>query len=78
MAMLTRLRDVRVVRYLLASVGALAVDMGSFLALLSVGMIAAGASVFWIASHFALSRDPPRAPKDAAAPEDAVRPAALD
>jgi OHS family lactose permease-like MFS transporter len=41
-------------------------------------LIAAGASVFWIASHFALSRDPPRAPKDAAAPEDAVRPAALD
>ncbi|MBO9498220.1 MAG: GtrA family protein [Novosphingobium sp.] len=59
MAMLTRLRDVRVVRYLLASVGALAVDMGSFLALLSVGMIAAGASAvsysLGILAHWLLS-----------------------
>lgn len=35
---LTRLRDVRLVRYILASVGALAVDLGSFLLLLSVGV----------------------------------------
>ena len=39
-----RLRDIRFVRYLLASVGALAVDLGSFLALLSIGVMAAGAS----------------------------------
>ena len=49
----------RVVRYLLASVGALAVDMGSFLALLSVGMIAAGASAvsysLGILAHWLLS-----------------------
>ena len=41
---LTKLRDTRFVRYVLASVGALAVDVGSFLALLSTGMIAAPAS----------------------------------
>ena len=41
---LTKLRDIRFVRYVLASVGALAVDVGSFLALLSIGMIAAPAS----------------------------------
>ena len=38
------LRDVRFVRYLLASVGALAVDVGAFLALLSLGVAAGGAS----------------------------------
>jgi putative flippase GtrA len=43
-AILIRLRDVRFIRYVLASVGALAVDMGCFLALLSAGMWAAGAS----------------------------------
>ena len=37
-SMITRLRDVRFVRYILASVGALAVDVGSFLALLSLGV----------------------------------------
>ena len=40
----TKLRDVRVVRYVLASVGALAVDVGSFLALLSLGVAATPAS----------------------------------
>ena len=43
-AMFMRLIDMRLVRYLLASVGALAVDLGTFLALLSLGMRAAGAS----------------------------------
>lgn len=41
---LARLRDVRLVRYLFASAGALAVDMGSFLALLSLGLFPALAS----------------------------------
>ncbi len=39
-----RLGGFRLVRYLLASVGALAVDMGIFLALLSLGAWPAGAS----------------------------------
>lgn len=43
-ALIARLLDVRLLRYLLASVGALAVDMGSFLALLAAGMWPAGAS----------------------------------
>ena len=42
--LLIRLRDLRFIRYVLASVGALAVDVGLFLALLSTGMWAAGAS----------------------------------
>ncbi len=42
--LLLRLRDIRFIRYVLASVGALAVDMGLFLALLSAGMWAPGAS----------------------------------
>lgn len=41
---LDRLRDIRLLRYLLASVGALAVDVGLFLVLLSAGMLAAVAS----------------------------------
>ena len=41
---LQRLRDVRFIRYLLASVGALAVDVGSFLALMALGMAAVPAS----------------------------------
>jgi putative flippase GtrA len=57
--LLTRLRDVRFVRYMLASVGALAVDMGSFLALLSLGVTAAGASALsyslGILAHWMLS-----------------------
>ncbi len=39
-----KLRDVRFIRYILASVGALAVDVGSFLALLAAGVAAAPAS----------------------------------
>ncbi|MEL7444801.1 MAG: GtrA family protein [Pseudomonadota bacterium] len=42
--LLTKMRDIRFVRYILASVGALAVDVGSFLALLSIGLAAAPAS----------------------------------
>lgn len=58
-ATLVRLRDIRLVRYLLASVGALAVDMGSFLALLSLGTMAAVASALsyslGILAHWLLS-----------------------
>jgi putative flippase GtrA len=58
-SMITRLRDVRFVRYILASVGALAVDVGSFLALLSLGVMAAGASALsyslGILAHWLLS-----------------------
>lgn len=42
--LLTQLRDARFIRYVLASVGALAVDVGSFLALLALGIAAAPAS----------------------------------
>ncbi|MDE1468235.1 GtrA family protein [Aurantiacibacter sp. D1-12] len=58
-AVLQRLTDWRFVRYLLASVGALAVDVGTFLALLSMGMWAAGASAFGyslgIVAHWLMS-----------------------
>jgi putative flippase GtrA len=58
-AMLVRLGDLRLVRYLLASVGALAVDIGCFLALLSAGMWAASASAVGycagIVAHWLLS-----------------------
>jgi putative flippase GtrA len=54
-----RLRDVRFIRYLLASVGALAVDMGVFLALLAAGLWAPGAGAAGyaagIAAHWLLS-----------------------
>ena len=57
--MFNRLRDVRFVRYMLASVGALAVDLGSFLAMLSLGVMAVGASAlsysFGILAHWLLS-----------------------
>ena len=43
-SVLTKLRDIRFVRYVLASVGALAVDVVSFLALLLFGAMAAPAS----------------------------------
>ena len=43
-ALVSRLRDARLVRYILASVGALAVDVGVFLALLTGGLAAAPAS----------------------------------
>ena len=58
-ALIACLRDVRLLRYLLASVGALAVDMGGFLALLSLGMWPAGASALaysgGIAAHWLMS-----------------------
>lgn len=41
---LARLRDVRFVRYILASVGALAADVGVFLGLMAAGLSAAPAS----------------------------------
>lgn len=57
--LLIRLRDLRFIRYVLASVGALAVDMGCFLALLTTGMWAAGASAIaygaGIVAHWLLS-----------------------
>jgi len=56
---LNRLRDMRFVRYILASVGALAVDMGSFLVLLSLGVMAAASSALsyslGILAHWLLS-----------------------
>ncbi|WP_120717003.1 GtrA family protein [Tsuneonella amylolytica] len=58
-ATLTRFADVRLVRYALASVGALAIDMGSFLALLALAVPAAGASaigyIVGIGAHWMLS-----------------------
>lgn len=57
--LLIKLRDIRLLRYLLASIGALAVDMGSFLALLALGMLAAPASALayaaGIVAHWLLS-----------------------
>lgn len=57
--MIQRIADVRLVRYLLASVGALAVDVGMFLALLSLGVWAAGASAvgycLGIVAHWLMS-----------------------
>ncbi|MES2303001.1 MAG: GtrA family protein [Pseudomonadota bacterium] len=57
--MIDRLRRIVLLRYLLASVGALAVDMGSFLALLALGVVpvlasAAGYSL-GIVAHWVLS-----------------------
>lgn len=58
-AQLNRLRDIRFLRYLLASVGALAVDLGGFFLLLSLGVFAAGASAIGYAlgilAHWLLS-----------------------
>lgn len=58
-SLLYRLRKTTVIRYGIASVGALAVDMGLFLALLSTGMAAAAASAFGysagIVAHWILS-----------------------
>ena len=57
--MLARLRDIRFLRYVLASVGALAVDVGMFLALMAVGIAAAPASAagysIGIVTHWLLS-----------------------
>jgi len=56
---LQRLRQVTLLRYLIASVGALAVDMGSFLALLTSGVPAVAASSLGygmgIVAHWILS-----------------------
>ncbi|WP_428027314.1 GtrA family protein [Altererythrobacter sp.] len=56
---ITRLRDFRLVRYLFASAGALAVDMGTFLALLALGMMSAPAAAagysMGILAHWLLS-----------------------
>lgn len=57
--MLARFADTRFIRYLLASIGALAVDMGSFLALLSLGLWPAWAGAMGyclgIVAHWLLS-----------------------
>ena len=57
--LVARVRDVRFLRYLLASVGALAVDMGSFLALLTLAIWPAAASAasysLGILAHWLLS-----------------------
>lgn len=56
---IARLRDLRVIRYGFASVGALAVDVGAFLALLAAGVLAAPASAIGyslgIVAHWLLS-----------------------
>jgi putative flippase GtrA len=58
-AMLHRLSDWTILRYLLASVGALAVDMGSFLGLMALGLAATPASAagytLGILAHWLLS-----------------------
>jgi putative flippase GtrA len=58
-ARVLKIADLRLVRYILASVGALAVDMGSFLALLSLAVPAAAASAIGyalgIVAHWLLS-----------------------
>ena len=61
-----KIGDIRFVRYLLVSVGALAVDVGSFLALLALGVMAAPASAIgyslgilahWLMSSRAVFQD---------------------
>jgi len=58
-SILAKLRDIRFLRYVFASAGALAVDVGSFLALLSLGVAAAPASAIGyslgIAAHWLMS-----------------------
>ncbi|MEM8726188.1 MAG: GtrA family protein [Pseudomonadota bacterium] len=65
-SLLVKLRDIRFARYILASVGALAVDVGSFLAFLSLGIAAAPASAMgyslgilahWLMSSRAVFQD---------------------
>ena len=57
--LLIKLRDVRFIRYVLASVGALAVDVACFLALLAAGVAAAPASALGyslgIVAHWLMS-----------------------
>ncbi len=59
LARMIEIADARMVRYLLASVGALAVDMGCFLGLLSAGMWPTGASMLaycmGIVAHWLMS-----------------------
>lgn len=56
---LAKLRDIRLIRYILASVGALAIDVGSFLALLSFGVSSVAAAALGyslgILAHWVLS-----------------------
>lgn len=58
-SILTKLRDIRLVRYGMASVGALAVDVGVFLAMLAAGVAAVPAAAFGytfgIVAHWLLS-----------------------
>ncbi len=65
-SIVTKLRDVRLIRYILASVGALAVDVGSFLAFMAMGVAAAPASALgyslgilahWLMSSRAVFQD---------------------
>ncbi len=65
-SIIAKLRDVRFVRYICASVGALAVDVGSFLGLMVVGIAAAPASAIgyslgilahWLMSSRAVFQD---------------------
>ncbi|MEM7703886.1 MAG: GtrA family protein [Pseudomonadota bacterium] len=65
-SIVTKLRDVRLIRYVLASVGALAVDVGSFLAFMAMGVAAAPASAMgyslgilahWLMSSRAVFQD---------------------
>ncbi|MEM6585206.1 MAG: GtrA family protein [Pseudomonadota bacterium] len=65
-SIVTKLRDVRLIRYILASVGALAVDVGSFLAFMALGVAAAPASAMgyslgilahWLMSSRAVFQD---------------------
>jgi putative flippase GtrA len=57
--MIERLRRAMILRYLLASIGALAVDMGTFLALLTLGVVPVMASTLGyalgIVAHWLLS-----------------------
>ena len=59
LALFHRLGGFRLLRYLIASVGALAVDMGAFLALLALGSAPVGASALsytlGIAAHWIMS-----------------------
>ena len=59
LSIISRIGDIRLVRYLFASVGALAVDVGCFLALLAAGMWPASASAVGycagIVAHWLLS-----------------------
>ncbi len=57
--LLLKLRDIRFLRYIMASVGALAIDVGSFLGLMAAGAAAAPASAIGyslgIVAHWLMS-----------------------